>query len=212
MIRQNMELSDKQLITRGAEAEVWRARWKSRDVVLKKRVKKGYRHPELDHKIRKQRIRKEARLLSEAKKFGVPVPIIYDLNEKTTELVIQYFEGKRVMDSIEEEIDVDMERVGRYIGKLHSATITHGDLTTSNIIYNQKKDTFCFIDFSLGEKDSTIEDMGVDLHLIREALISVHKNAKKLYEDILKGYKETFSNAEEIIERTKNIESRGRYQ
>lgn len=207
-----MELSDKQLITRGAEAEVWRAKWSGRDVILKKRVKKGYRHPKLDYKIRKQRIRKEARLLSEAKKLGVPVPIIYDLNEMTTELVIQYFEGKRVMDSIEEGIDVDMERVGRYVGKLHSATITHGDLTTSNIIYNKEKDSFCFIDFSLGEKDSTVEDMGVDLHLIREALISVHENAKELYEDILKGYKETFSDADEIIERTKNIESRGRYQ
>lgn len=207
-----MEISDKQLITRGAEAEVWKGKWKRRDVILKKRVKKGYRHPELDHKIRKQRIRKEARLLSESKNLGVPVPIIYDLNENTTELVIQFFEGKRVMDSIEEGIDVDMEKVGRYVGKLHSGTITHGDLTTSNIIYNKDKESFCFIDFSLGEKDSTIEDMGVDLHLIREALISVHEDAREIYENILKGYKKTFSDAEEIIERTKNIESRGRYQ
>ena len=180
-----MELRDKQLITRGAEAEVWRAKWSGRDVILKKRVKKGYRHPELDYKIRKQRIRKEARLLSESKKLGVPVPIIYNLNEKTTELVIQYFEGKRVMDSIEEGIDVDMERVGRYVGKLHSATITHGDLTTSNIIYNKEKDSFCFIDFSLGEKDSTVEDMGVDLHGRRIVMKNVHENAKELYQDIL---------------------------
>jgi len=207
-----MELTDKKLITRGAEAEVWKAKWNGRDVILKKRVKKGYRHPQLDHQIRKKRIRKEARLLSEAKNLGVPVPIIYDINENTTELVIQFFEGKRVMDSIEEGIDVDMKKIGRYIGTLHSATITHGDLTTSNIIYNKENDTFCFIDFSLGEKDSSVEDMGVDLHLIREALISVHDNARELYENILKGYGETFSDAEKIIERTRKIESRGRYQ
>jgi len=200
------------LISRGAEAEIWRVQWFGKDAVVKKRVKKGYRHRELDENIRKQRIKKEAKLMTLARSEGVPVPVIYDLRTEENILIIQYFDGLRVMDAINQGYDVDMKIIGKYIGRLHRAGITHGDLTTSNILFSPKSKRFCFIDLSLGERESSIEDMGVDLHLMREALISVHDKPLQLYDMVLKGYKEIFDKAEETIDRVEKIESRGRYQ
>ncbi|MFW6040874.1 MAG: KEOPS complex kinase/ATPase Bud32 [Thermoplasmatota archaeon] len=201
----------KELLSKGAEAEIWRGYWFDKEVVVKIRVSKGYRHPYLDHKIRKERIRKECKLIQYSRNIGVPVPILYDIDEVNTTIVMQYFNGKRVLDHINNGHKLDMALVGKIIGKLHDAKITHGDLTTSNILYSLEKDNFCFIDFSLGERPSSIEDMGVDLHLLREALISVHENPFELYEEILYGYRKTNTNADEAIIKVKDIESRGRY-
>ncbi len=207
-----METKRTELITRGAEAEVWRGRWKDRDIIVKERVEKGYRHPELDENIREMRVRKEGRLIREARKMGVPVPIIYDVDVEKTRLIIQYFNGKRVMDCIEEGIKVDLEKIGRYIGKLHDAGISHGDLTTSNILYDDKKDNYCFIDFSLGEKDSSHEYLGVDLHLLREALVSVHDEPLALFDEVLSGHEKTCEEHEKVKDWVDKLESRGRYR
>lgn len=208
----DFDIHKKDLIGRGAEAEIWRAGWFGREVVVKKRVQKGYRLDVLDRSLRKSRIRKEARLMRKARQNGVPVPIIYDVDEENTTLIMEYFDGERVMDSIEAGEDVDLVKIGRVIGKLHDADITHGDLTTSNILYDKRDDSYCFIDFSLGERPSSTEDMGVDIHLLREALVSVHEDALDLYEKILSGYREEFQRADEVLERVKKIEKRGRYQ
>ncbi len=207
-----IDIEVEELLSRGAEAEIWRVRWFGREAVVKKRVKKGYRHPILDEMIRKTRTKREAKLMTMSRRVGVPVPIIYDLRLEDKTLIIQYFNGLRVMDAINDGYEVDLKIIGKHIGSLHKAGLTHGDLTTSNILYSPENRNFCFIDFSLGERESSIEDMGVDLHLMREALISVHDHPIELYDEILTGYREIFSDAEETIERVKKIESRGRYQ
>lgn len=207
-----IDIEVKELLSRGAEAEIWRVKWFGKNAVVKRRVKKGYRHPRLDDMIRKTRVKKEAKLITIARSAGVPVPIIYDLRLEDKTMIIQHFDGIRVMDAINDGYEVDLRTIGRYVGRLHEAGITHGDLTTSNILFSPEKGKFCFIDFSLGEQDSSIEDMGVDLHLMREALISVHDDPLQLYEEVLSGYRETFDDDEETIERVKKIESRGRYQ
>jgi len=207
-----MKVERDELITRGAEAEVWKGRWRGRDVIVKKRVKKGYRHPELDKNIREMRVRKEGRLIHEARKVGVPVPIIYDIDMEKTLLVIRYFHGERVMDCIEAGIDPDLEKIGEYIGKFHDIGISHGDLTTSNILYDSENGTHCFIDFSLGEKDSSEEYMAVDLHLLREALVSVHDEPLKLFDEVVSGHEKTCEHHEDIIDWVEKIEKRGRYQ
>lgn len=203
---------EKKLIAKGAEAEIWKMSWRGRDAVVKKRVKKGYRHPELDSRIQKERIRSEARLMRGARKAGVPVPIIYDLREEEWTMTMQYFYGERVIDAIEQGLDIDFNQLGRYVGKLHSQGITHGDLTTSNILYNDAENSYCFIDFSLGKKASSVEDMGVDLHLMREALVSVHDDPLIKFDKIITGYKQELQDHKTVIEKVADIEGRGRYR
>ena len=100
--------------------------------------------------------------------------------------------------------------VGRIVGRLHRAGIIHGDLTTSNMIVREGR--IVMIDFSLGAKEANVESRGVDLHLLKEALVSAHARASTYFRAALGGYRETMRKAaDEVIEKVKDIESRGRY-
>ena len=122
-----------QIIAQGAEAVLVRRG----DLVLKRRVEKGYRLKELDEKIRKLRTRGEARLLEKAGKI-VPVPKVFKVDEKAKEIDMEFIEGLKLSESLDDmknwkEVCV---AIGENIAKLHDAGVIHGDLTTSNMIWN----------------------------------------------------------------------------
>ncbi len=174
--------------------------------VRKRRVKKNYRHPKIDSRLRKRRTKSEAKILEDAKRAGVNVPRVFE--KKGFELEMERVEGERLksMEKIPEEV---CEMIGKQLGLLHSAGIAHLDLTTSNMILAGGK--LYFIDFGLSSYGKT-EDFGVDLHLLRRALMAAHKKPEKSFKAVLKGYKKIFDGAEEAIERERKIDKRGRYK
>src|SRR5437773_4170178 len=98
--------------------------------------------------------------------------------------------------------------MGRVIGRLHRAGIVHGDLTTSNMLWRDGR--IVMIDFSLGGKDRGREARGVDLHLLREGLVSAHARATAYYREVVRGYREVMGpEADGVIATVKEIESRG---
>ena len=132
-----------EIIKRGAEAEIYVTEWKGRKIVIKRRIKKGYRIKELDEKIREQRTKKEALLMMSARKAGVSVPIIYDLHINNKEIFMQYIDGQRIKDAID-EMDEKMQKkicgeIGKSIANLHKNGIIHGDITTSNMIWMNER-------------------------------------------------------------------------
>jgi len=200
-------------LKRGAEAELRRTEFLGRPAVEKFRVPKAYRLPAMDEELRRTRIRVEARLMAEARTAGVAVPVLYDINLVDNKIVMEYVEGPTVKEVLEEggaRAHGTAREVGRIAGRLHKAGIIHGDLTTSNMILRDGR--IVMIDFSLGGKEASTEARGVDLHLLREALTSAHRNAAAYYRDVLAGYRETFGKgAEDVVRKVKEIESRGRY-
>lgn len=125
-----------EIIQQGAEAVLI----KRGELVLKRREKKGYRLQELDEKIRKLRTRGEARLLEKAGKV-VPVPKVLKVDEKSKEIDMYFVEGKKLSECLDElknwkEVCV---KIGKNIALLHDADIIHGDLTTSNMIWQEEK-------------------------------------------------------------------------
>jgi TP53 regulating kinase-like protein len=202
-----------EIIRRGAEAEIRRGSWMGRDVISKSRVPKGYRHPQLDASLRLSRTRNEARLLQEARKLGIPTPIVYDIDIVAGEIIMQEVKGPRIkdlLDSSEPEQRNDICReIGRLIALLHDGGMTHGDLTTSNMIFSEGR--IWFIDFSLGGKNATVEDMGVDLHLLKEAFQSTHSEMLECFQEILDSYQRCFAKSGDVLRKIKNIEDRGRY-
>ena len=101
-------------------------------------------------------------------------------------------------------------QLGKQIGKLHSNNITHGDLTTSNMILKDGK--IYFIDLSLGGFTQRIEDKAVDMKLLKEAVKSTHfKIFEEVWNSILEGYKEECKNSNIILKQLKEIEQRARY-
>ncbi len=187
-------------LTSGAEATIRI----ENGMVIKERVPKSYRLKELDERIRKERTRAEARLLSEARRAGVPTPIIYDIENST--IMMQYIDGKALKYVIDERLS---EQTGILVAELHSAGIIHGDLTTSNLILF--RDRIYMIDFGLSFFDSSMEARGVDVHVLFRTFESTHKDHEKLIEAFCRAYRKEFMQADEVLERVKEIEKRGRY-
>ena len=214
-----MKKSDKYLrlpagiLEKGAEANIYPSKWLNHDVLIKERIPKSYRIPEIDLRLRKERTKKESKLLGEAKRCGVKTPLIYDLNKQQNTLVLEKTPGKPIKDIFE---DADIEKIknisrkiGENIAKLHNCGIIHGDLTTSNLILEDDK--IVFIDFGLGKNSDLVEDKGVDLLVFKKAISGIHyKISEECFNEILKGY-ENANDYQEIIKKVEEIEGRGRY-
>jgi tRNA A-37 threonylcarbamoyl transferase component Bud32 len=119
-----------QIIQQGAEAVLI----KRGKEVVKDRIVKGYRYPDLDKKIRKNRTKREARLLEKAGKV-ICVPKVREKDR--FEIVMEFIDGKKLsehLDKLKNWKEV-CRRIGENIAKVHDADIIHGDLTTSNMIW-----------------------------------------------------------------------------
>jgi TP53 regulating kinase-like protein len=222
------------IIAKGAEAILIHQDNK----LIKRRIKKSYRIHILDEKLRRQRTKKESKLLEKAHKL-IPVPKILKLDEKNKEIDMQFIEGKKLsdyLDTLSNAIEI-CNVVGQQIAKLHDADIIHGDLTTSNMIYvppsqapstnaeapkpkepqdinnhQAEKGKVYFIDFGLGFESKKIEDKAVDLHLIKQALEAKHFNHyKDFFKAVLEGYKISKHHIA-TLNRLQKVEQRGRYK
>lgn len=194
-----------QQIAAGAEAVIER----SDDRIIKRRVSKNYRIPKLDTRIRAARTRSEAKLISGARRCGVPTPIIYDVDTAEHTIEMEFIEGPRMKDVL----DLGMsERIGELVGRLHGCGIIHGDLTTSNLILHtgDGDDRIYFIDFGLGYFEKNVEAQGVDVHVLFQTFVSTHGDPG-LEEAFSRGYRRTFPDADQVLTRVREIEARGRY-
>ena len=202
-----------ELKAKGAEANIYEGQWLDEEVVVKKRVPKGYRIAEIDQRLRTSRTKKEARLLAQAKRCGVRTPVLWDIDLEEMSLVMEKITGmqiKDVLSSGDEKIRTKIcKKLGENIARLHEGGIIHGDLTTSNLIL--KDDEIVFIDFGLGKFSDLVEDKGVDLLVLKKALQSIHYQiAEVCFQCILEGYEEISGNSEVRV-KIDEIQSRGRY-
>lgn len=196
----------------GAEARLDSARWMDRDVVVKQRVVKGYRHPSLDRSLQSFRIRNEVRLMLEARRAGISVPIIYSVDIEGNRIVMAEVDGVRVKDALQDgsaDSEAVCAKIGEIAGRLHANDIVHGDLTTSNMLL--EGDRVVLIDFSLGQKTSELEDKGVDMHLLEEAFHSAHHDRSELYAAVRDSYVRAYAGGADVLRKVREIEKRGRY-
>jgi TP53 regulating kinase-like protein len=210
-------LENNMLIKKGAEASLYLEDWHGQKVILKKRLSKKYRVPELDKEIQNQRTRHEPQIMHRAKEAGVPTPIIFlvDLEEAT--IIMEYVEGKQVKhvlnDLPQNERRKLCRHIGELVGKLHDNGIVHGDLTTSNMILTPMGEVV-FIDFGLSEQTWELEARGVDLHLMKRAIASTHfMHSDECFEAVIAGYERIMGKkaTNEVLEKIAEIERRGRY-
>jgi Kae1-associated kinase Bud32 len=176
------------------------------DLVYKRRIEKRYRVPNLDERLRRERTKSEAKLISEARRNGVPTPIVFDVNDYT--LVMERIPGTLARDLITEQIS---ERIGEHVGTLHRSSIIHGDLTTSNIIVERSSGRIYLIDFGLAFVDASTEARGVDVHVFFQSLKGTHEAYEHLRAAFINGYTRTAPQAAQVLNRVVEIERRGRY-
>lgn len=197
----------------GAEAEVETSSWLARPVVAKRRVPKTYRDPRLDDRIRRERTRTEAALLAKARRAGVPVPVVYDVDHGEHTLRMQRIPGPTLRDVLKERPDEAarwLTQWGQHVGRLHTAGLVHGDLTSSNAIVHD--DRLVLLDFGLAQRSAELEDHGVDLVLVERTLQSTHPTtADAWFRRFLDGYGRSNPDGDRVVKRMHEIRGRARY-
>jgi len=195
-----------QTICQGAEAIIQ----KQDSNIIKNRIKKSYRHPVLDNKLRKTRTKSEAKIIEKLQNI-IPVPKMIETNNQD-QIIMQHIPGKKLSEHLEQlNWKQICKQIAQNLTNLHNSDIIHSDLTTSNMILNDIDNKLYFIDFGLSFHSHKVEDKAVDLHLLKQALeakhFTIHKQAEKI---ILNNYNP--ENKKQILERIKAIEKRGRYK
>jgi Kae1-associated kinase Bud32 len=206
-------------VSRGAEATLRKVEWMGLPALLKEREPKGYRAKALDERLRRERTRTEARLLVDARRLGVRTPLVYDLDLDRHRLVLEQLSGPTLRELLEDpeqspkSLAVAVRAMGHGLGRLHAGGISHGDLTSSNVLFPDGPDgTPAFLDLSMGSRSPGLEELGIDLHLVEEDLRSLHRSAEELIRAFHAGYRSgNPKGAKEVRARAKAIRGRVRY-
>jgi TP53 regulating kinase and related kinases len=202
---------------RGAEADLSLATIGPWKVVIKRRVKKEYRNPSLDKQIRHDRTVSEASIIHEAKAAGARVPSIVGIDLENNAIAMTHLDGTVARECLD-DMGIDEARkllrsVGVQIGRLHTAGLVHGDLTTSNVIVSPSGAPF-IVDFGMSRRSIEPEDRGVDLHLLQRSIVASHsKDSVSMMIAMMGGYEEAAGKkiAGSTWGKAREIARRGRY-
>ncbi|KAM0676330.1 TP53 regulating kinase [Gurleya vavrai] len=214
-------MNDIQLISHGAEAKIY----KIDDKIIKYRLSKPYRLPEIDKMLIERRTRSESNILNKLFNNGVKVPKIFkdnfkDLTEKLCEMSLtnfknefnlkntifmQFIEGITLKEFTKNlnicEKKMIYERLGKLINTMHNFDIIHGDITTLNFIV--KDNEIYAIDFGLSYVSKKDENKAVDLYVFEKAIICSQE--EEVLESFYKGY-----NNEIVLNKLNEVRRRGR--
>lgn len=196
------------LLGKGAEAEVYLCKFMGEPTVCKRRLKKAYRISILDSFLRRERTKKEACIMHEAKEAGVKCPLLKHVDLTRKEIYMECIEGTLLRETFDKLEKNERKRIVKEIGKclamLHEKGIVHGDCTTSNIILTNSREV-CWIDFGLSEFTKSLEEQATDLLLFKKSV------QKKDFNEFVKEYAKNKRESKKVFERLSEIESRGRY-
>jgi len=210
----------------GAEAEVTAGRWLGLDAVRKQRRARSWRHPDLDERLGRQRLLGEARLLLRLHRAGLRVPALFDADVDRDVLVMERLHGRPLIEVLRDRSIPDvfpvMQTVGSEVRRLHAHAVTHGDLSTNNILVMDDGHV-ALIDFGLSSIEYDLERYGIDLHVLDEVLGASHPDREGAMEALLEGYLAsdvadaqegsggTVPSAAEVVERLEMVRTRVRY-
>jgi N6-L-threonylcarbamoyladenine synthase/protein kinase Bud32 len=176
------------------------------DNVVKTRNPRAYRHPTLDERLRRERTREEARLTSEARRAGVPTPVIRDIDPRETTITFQHVGDCDLREALTEET---VRATAEALATIHGAGFVHGDPTTRNVRVGEEGKVY-LIDFGLGYYTQHAEDHAMDLHVFEQSLDGTADDADALRAAAEAAYREAGDTA--VLDTLDDIEGRGRYQ
>jgi TP53 regulating kinase-like protein len=213
------EPSEGKPVSRGAEASIRAVEWLGWSAYLKDREAKTYRPKSLDERLRKERTRTEVRLLVEARRLGVRTPIIYDLDLVKHRIILEALPGQTLKEILDAnpadltKLEEPLHSFGEALGRLHAGGISHGDLTSSNVMFPDGPSAApAFIDLSMGSRSPGVEELAIDLHLVEEDLRAIHPKGDELLKSFFEGYLAgNPTGAGAVRTRAKEIRGRVRY-
>ncbi|MCD6549767.1 Kae1-associated serine/threonine protein kinase [Candidatus Micrarchaeota archaeon] len=214
-----MTTQDMKIIGMGAEAIVYAGERFGLPVIVKHRIRKDYREPALDKRLRTERTRREVSLMVRAKKCNVLCPVIVDV--EPYKIIMTELKG-RMLHTVKRMKKEFVVEAARILARLHEKNIVHGDFTPANLMIVRRKGRrmLAVIDFGLGFFSQRVEDKAMDVLTMKKALDSgwpkrIRQNDEKGYlslgELFVREYAKQSGQGSEIEDRVKLIESRVRY-
>ena len=188
------------IFSEGAEAKLYSVRIYGHDALVKTRLQKKYRVRELDVSLRKNRTRREARVMQRLSSAGIGSPKVIAVGAFS--ICMEKLNGRPLKD-IHAASSV-YEKAGTLLAKMHMNDVVHGDFTPANMLVY--KGVPQVIDFGLSEISKELEGKAIDLLLMKRAI------GKREYAAFEKGYRRALPQAKEVLSKLAEIELRGRYQ
>lgn len=186
------------LISQGAEGKIY----EDSSVIIKVRESKSYRIPELDNKLIKARVKKEAKILTKLNDNNINAPRLIKIESNS--IFMDKIEGKPLKEVLNDINYQDlMVEVGKIVAKLHNCNIVHGDLTTLNFIVN---DRVYIIDFGLSFFSYKDEDKATDLYVFEKAIKCAHSESYVL--SFFEGY--SLEGSKDVLKKLESVRKRGR--
>ena len=175
----------------------------------------------------------EARVLVRLRREGISVPAVYAVDWGTKGgawILMEWIVGERLREMLmrggkngedRTGLKILLSTVGFGVGKMHSAGVIHGDLTTSNVMVRGDRETdvasdgeIVLIDFGLATQSAQDEDRAVDLYVLERAFGSTHPKLEEegMFEEVLRGYREGLGKkiSAVVLKRLEDVRLRGR--
>ncbi|GGN12687.1 bifunctional N(6)-L-threonylcarbamoyladenine synthase/serine/threonine protein kinase [Halarchaeum nitratireducens] len=197
--------------------------------VTKTRRPKGYRHDALDARLRRERTTGEARLLSEARRVGVPTPVLSDVDVPESTLRMERVGDTDLRDALNE---ARIAAVAEHLAAIHDAGFVHGDPTTRNARVTRsvtrderagaeathgqrasrdgRAERVHLIDFGLGYYTDDVEDYAMDLRVFEGSIRGTASDPEPLVAAAEAAYRE--AGDPDVVARLREVEERGRYR
>ena len=203
----------RKVLHEGAEATLTEGYWMGIPAVLKVRRSRSYRHPDLDRRLVKQRLTVESKVISKLSALGFPCPSILLIDQNNSSILISRIRGSPLHDILKKgKAGIpELRKLGHLIRRLHNLGISHGDLTTHNVMLSEEGDMH-LIDFGLSRQSPELEHLGLDIQVLNECLGASHSTIPDAIETVSEAYLEEESEkARSVIDRFRKITGRVRY-
>ena len=157
--------------------------------------------------------------MARCRKNDIRTPDVYHFDQDKRLIFMEHVtDGTLLKDYIKnldgqeknEQFSSVVELIGLVLGKMHDIDLIHGDLTTSNMIYNTDRHELTLIDFGLSYVSGLAEDKGVDLYVLERAFLSTHPNTEQQFLQLMDSYSKHSKKAPSVIQKLEEIRMRGR--
>lgn len=155
--------------------------------------------------------------MARCKKHGIRAPAVYHLDQEKRLIYMEKItDGVLVKDYIKsldesgKNFSSLVELMGVVLAEMHDIDLIHGDLTTSNMIYNAERHELTLIDFGLSFVSGLAEDKGVDLYVLERAFLSTHPNSEQQFQLLTKSYLNRSKKAKTVVQKLDEVRMRGR--
>ena len=159
--------------------------------------------------------------MARCRKHGIRAPAVYHVDQTRRMVYMERItDGVLVKDHIN-SLNGDDEKsrcalsslvdlIGVVLAQMHNVDLIHGDLTTSNMIYNAQRHELTLIDFGLSFVSGLAEDKGVDLYVLERALLSSHPGTEPQFQQLLESYSSSSKKAKAVVQKLNEVRMRGR--